>query len=124
MRNAAWDITHLSDFVRRAKTTDFEKERIIFATADQALAQLAHLLFLDDEHLHGFERQLAAAIMPWWGKDAAMIAKFIANAVGSGEKRLPPRATLGVKDYVGHQIEFGENANNPSAMAAPKQARR
>jgi len=39
-----------------------------------------------------------------------MIAKFIANAVGSGEKRLPPRATLGVKDYVGHQIEFGENA--------------
>jgi hypothetical protein len=92
VRNAAWDITHLSDFVRRVKATDYEEQRFIFATADQALAQLGHLLFVDTEHLDGFEQQLAAAIAPWWAKDAAAVAKFIANAIAAGEqrsKRLP-----------------------------------
>jgi hypothetical protein len=110
IRNAAWDITHLSDFVRRSKTADYEKQRFIFATADQALAQLAQLLFIDAECLDEFERQLALAIVPWWGKDAPTIAKFIAEAIAHAEERLPPQGPPGVDDYVGHQIELGESA--------------
>jgi hypothetical protein len=110
VRNAAWDITHLSDFVRRAKKANYEKERFVFATADQALAQLAHLLFVDAECLDGFEQQLTTAIVPWWGKDAAAVAKFIAEALAQAEERLPPQGFQGVDDYVGYQIELGESA--------------
>lgn len=110
IRNAAWDITHLSDFVRRAKTADYEKQRYIFATADQALAQLAQLLFVDADSLDGFEQQLATAIMPWWGRDAAKVANFIAKAIARAEGRSRPQEPPEINDYVGYQIELGERA--------------
>lgn len=110
VRNAAWDITHLSDFVRRAKSTPYDEQHFIFATADQALAQLGQMLFIDAEHLEGFENQLAAAVEPWWHKDAAAVAKLIADAIAVAEDRPPPEAPAGVDDYVGYQIGIGERA--------------
>ncbi|MDP9412890.1 MAG: hypothetical protein M3Q08_02110 [Pseudomonadota bacterium] len=109
VRNAAWDITHLSDFVQRAKVTDYAEKRFVFATADQALAQLGHLLFMDAELLDGFEQQLAAAIVPWWGKDAAAVAKFIADAIAAAEERWTPVAPPGIDDYIGYEIALGEH---------------
>lgn len=108
--NAAWDITHLSDFVCRAKASDHEKQRFVFATADQTLAQLGNLLFSDAEHLDGFKQQLAAAIVPWWAKDADAVAKLIADAIAVAGQRAPPEAPPGVEDYIGHQIALGERA--------------
>jgi hypothetical protein len=109
VRNAAWDITHLSDFVRRAKSTDYTDKRFIFATADRTLAQLASLLFVDAEHLEGFEQQLAVAIEPWWSSDAAAVARFISNAIAAAERRPPPKSLPGIKDFVGHMILVGEH---------------
>jgi hypothetical protein len=108
--NAAWDITHLSDFVRRAKATDHDKQRFVFATADQTLAELGNLLFSNAEQLDGFKQQLAAAILPWWAKDATAVAKLIADAIILAEQRLSPGASPGVEDYIGHQIAVGEHA--------------
>lgn len=41
VRNAAWDITYLSDFVQRAVQGQAERRRYIFATADADLAAIA-----------------------------------------------------------------------------------
>lgn len=110
VRNAAWDITHLSDFVRRAKGVDYEEQRFIFATADRALAQLGHLLFVDAEHLDGFEAELAALIEPWWHKDAGTVANAVADTIATVANRPPPEAPPGIDDYVGYLIEQGERA--------------
>lgn len=118
IRNAAWDITHLSDFVHRSYTTNYEKKRFIFATADQALAQLAQLLFIDAECLDEFEQKLSKAIVPWWGEDAVAVGKFIASAITLGEKRLSPQGPPDVDDYVGYRIELAERAI--MASTAPK----
>ncbi len=47
IRNAAWDVTYLSDFTARATASDYEKKRFVFATADRNLSHLAGLLFPD-----------------------------------------------------------------------------
>jgi hypothetical protein len=110
VRNAAWDITHLSDFVRRAESADYGVQRFLFATADQTLAQVGKLLFIGAEQLDRFERQLAAAISPWWAKDAAAVAKLITDAIASADLRSPPEAPPGVEDYIGYQIALWEHA--------------
>ena len=73
-------------------------------------AQLGHLLFVDADHLDGFEQQLARAIEPWWHKHSATIARFIADAIASAEGRPPPEGLSGLHDYIGYQIELGERA--------------
>ncbi|WP_156922259.1 hypothetical protein [Azorhizobium doebereinerae] len=109
VRNAAWDITHLSDFVRRVKSTDYPDKRFILATADRALAQLGKILFTNAENLDEFEEQLAMNIEPWWENDATMVAKLVSDAIAAADKRCPPEAPAGIDDYVGHWIAAGEH---------------
>lgn len=108
VRNATWDITHLSDFVRRATSADCADKRFVFATADKALAELARLLFVDSEHLDSFEQKLGGSIKPWWDGDAATVARIICEAIAVAEERPPPTAPHGSEDYVGHWISAGE----------------
>jgi hypothetical protein len=107
--NAAWDITHLSDFVRRATSHDYAAKRFIFATADRVLAQLASTLFVDAEHRESFEQRLAVGMEGWWANDAVVVARLISNAIAIAEQRPPPKAPPGIKDYVGHLISIGEH---------------
>jgi hypothetical protein len=108
VRNAAWDITHLSEFARHVSQNEYSTKRFIFATADRALAQLAQLIFGDDEGLSEFERQLCRAIEPWWAADANSVTKLIINAVTVARQRPPPTAPIDVGDYIAHVIELGE----------------
>lgn len=110
IRNAAWDVTYLSDLSRRAINESFETKRFLLATADQALAEIAPLLFIDAESSEAFEVTLAALIKPWWRKDAAAIAAFIASAMEAGCTRPPPQAAKGAEDYVGDLIAAGEQS--------------
>lgn len=109
VRNATWDITHLSDFVRRATSQDNAAKRFIFATADRVLAQLGSMLFVDAEHLDGLELQLAAGMKGWWASDAAAVAHLISKAIAIAEHRPPPKGPPGIKDYTGHLISIGEH---------------
>jgi len=106
IRNAAWDITYLSEFVQRVKAANYNSQRFILATGDRTMAELASLLFPDIETLDGFRRILSSAIVPWWGDDAPYVAKLICDAIEVGEAREPP--TSPSRNYVGDLIVAGE----------------
>ncbi|WP_127846954.1 hypothetical protein [Caulobacter sp. FWC26] len=53
VRNAAWDITQLSDFVQRVSQSEQAKTRYFFATADEGLAHIAPAVMSDTEKLEG-----------------------------------------------------------------------
>ncbi|MDP3404006.1 MAG: hypothetical protein Q8S03_04890 [Brevundimonas sp.] len=45
VRNAAWDVTQLSDFIARVDGSEAERRRYFFATADESLAAVVPALF-------------------------------------------------------------------------------
>lgn len=109
VRNAAWDLTHLSEFVRRVDAEGHKgKTRYLFASFDRHLRSIATLLIE-----HGTDRSeesaLAVALSQWWDqRDAeSIVSRLRANIarIRSPEWRAreAPRP-----DYVGHLIEMGE----------------
>ncbi|MDX8449670.1 hypothetical protein [Mesorhizobium captivum] len=105
VQNAAWDITHLSDFVLRATSPSAAGKRFILGTADQALAEIGRLLISNSEHLEAVEQKLAVDIEPWWASDAHAVAKLICGAVSVARARPRPEAN---GDHVGALISIGE----------------
>lgn len=70
--NAAWDITHLSDFVRRANEAHDTNTRYLFVSLDKGLRRIARTLFTattEDPELD----QLSTALAPWWPADQAQM---------------------------------------------------
>lgn len=78
--NAAWDITHLSDFARRSQHCSKENRRYIFATADKKLAEIAPILMID---LSSDRRQelLCDELKKWWSSNDldALTKKLLRN---------------------------------------------
>ena len=68
VRNAAWDITHLSDFVRRA--SENQEARFLFASADVALADIASSMFSIATHWED-RGQTATILSRWWSPSEA-----------------------------------------------------
>lgn len=65
IRNAAWDLTHLSDLVRRVNEADSSSNRLLFASFDEGLRNLAKLLFVSSSD--GLDlRRISDAISVWW----------------------------------------------------------
>lgn len=108
IRNAAWDVTYLSDLTRRVMSEPYESKRFLLATADTALAEIAPLLFIDAEDMAGFQAELAAKTETWWRRDAPAVAQFAVDAMQEAESRPPPEAPEGVDDYVGYLMGLGE----------------
>lgn len=106
VRNASWDITYLSEFVRMVKSSDYKKRRFILATGDRKMAELAKLMFPDVETQSEFEAFLATALLPWWDKEAAFVARLICDAIEEAEAREPPTSVT--NDYVADLITAGE----------------
>lgn len=74
IRNAAWDMTHLSDFVLRVSRAEDESCRYIFASADVSLVRIARTLLLQPEASDGWP-SFAQALAEWWSEaDARAIA--------------------------------------------------
>lgn len=77
VRNAAWDMTHLSDFVRRVGEAEAQNRRYIFASADDGLTQIASRLFLGPEAADGWP-SLEESLYDWWSKrDAGRLADAV-----------------------------------------------
>ncbi|WDU60733.1 hypothetical protein LRS56_17850 [Pseudomonas poae] len=75
VRNAAWDITHLSDFILRSnESADFGNVQYLLASFDAHLKLTTNLLMTVGRE--GSDASLiAAALAQWWGtKDAQRIA--------------------------------------------------
>lgn len=90
IRNAAWDMTHLSDFTRRVNEEVNQQCRYIFATADEALASLAPLLIWSvgkDQ----IQNALAEKLTQWWPlNDAKNLALNFNERSNLAEIRLSP----------------------------------
>ncbi|WP_448664136.1 hypothetical protein ACG3SL_05505 [Sphingomonas sp. CJ20] len=64
-RNAAWDITYLSEFVRRVGEGVPKKEQLVLATGDRLLAEIAPILLRgrESEERHP---SLEESLSQWW----------------------------------------------------------
>lgn len=108
VRNAAWDVTYLSELTRRAQPGSYAKARCIFASADRALTELAPMLLIDVEEASDYRHELAVRLEGWWGSDADRVAGMLVDAIVGLEGRDAPVAPPGVDDYVGFKIAEAE----------------
>jgi hypothetical protein len=90
IKNAAWDITYLSEFARHVSEAKNSKKWFVLATADKALAQLAPLLIVDaemDERSTVFAREFSR----WWPHEVANeISNTLVDHLQLVEHRDPP----------------------------------
>lgn len=79
VRNAAWDLTHLSEMIRMVNEVHGSKIRYIFSSFDEGLRNLVKLLF--ETASDGFsEMRLTNALSAYWNRDnAGRIAKALAE---------------------------------------------
>ena len=79
--NAAWDITHLSDFVRRVNEGCTGDTRYLFASLDEGLRRIARTLFTTTTEDPSLDR-LAHELKAWWPADQARaIANHLSEAM-------------------------------------------
>lgn len=77
VRNTAWDLTHLSEMIRKVNEANDSQIRLLFASFDKGLRTLAGLLFhVSADELS--EALLVDAFVPWWSRaQAEQIAKYL-----------------------------------------------
>ncbi|MDD1965917.1 hypothetical protein NPS29_11345 [Pseudomonas putida] len=85
VKNAAWDITHLSDFVKRVNESHADdSNQYLFATFDAHLMKTAR--FLMHVGLEGTPTSaMAEGLSQWWGEQDACV---IADAITAHVKRI------------------------------------
>lgn len=110
VRNAAWDMTHLSDFARRIKKEGDGPGRFIFATGDRSLAEIAKLIPIDAEP-GDLEGELARQMSIWWPeRDLAVLASRFADAIFVSSSRPAPTGPEGAEDPITDFVVAGERA--------------
>lgn len=74
VRNAAWDITHLSDFAQHLNEHSNSDRRFIFLTFDESLRTIARLVVGTDDRADPTD-SLARELQQWWpANDARLIS--------------------------------------------------
>ena len=75
IKNAAWDITHLSDFVRHVNDEpEHSGRRFIFATLDESLREIACIMIGQNSDSSP-QGELALSLQQWWpANDAQRIS--------------------------------------------------
>jgi hypothetical protein len=108
-KNAAWDITYLSDFARRInEDSGVQQARYVFATFDKRLRDLARFVIGEHEEV-GANESLAKSFEQWWpAKDAQKIADLWSSC--QTRTRSPDwwDQYKDRPDYVGELIAQGE----------------
>jgi hypothetical protein len=81
VRNAPWDLTHISDFVRRVNEGSGDSRRFILATADKGLSRVARMLFPFDDEEDDAD-SMVERLSGWWHPvDARAIADALFQAL-------------------------------------------
>lgn len=119
-RNAAWDLTHLSEFVRKVNDSGPDgRPRFLFASFDRHLRLMAKLLFDCATELSAPDA-LPQALSSWWPKaDARRIASTIdqhLERISAPEWRAK---TSPRPDFINRMIEQGEQFVR-ATMVKPK----
>lgn len=111
VKNAAWDITHLSEFVSRInQSPSANKVQYLFATFDNHLKLMAKLLARIG--IQGANLSIMAeGLSQWWRpKDAELIAQALMGQIGrvNSEHHVPK--TSDDPDFIQKMISKGERA--------------
>lgn len=89
VRNAAWDLTQLSDMTKRVNEANGKNIRILFASFDEGLRNLAKLLLTFTTDVFS-EKLVVHSLLRYWNEDQAeLIAKSLAELIAevNSEKR-------------------------------------
>lgn len=109
VRNMAWDLTHLSDFVLRVNEANSEeRKRYIFASFDNNFRNIVRVCMLASYNQE--EQLLEEKLAQWWPEDDA--AKIVAALMDSIQRISGPdwsAKEAPVPNYVDVLIERGEN---------------
>lgn len=93
VRNAAWDLTYISDFVRRVNEESGDSKRFMLATADKGLCRVAKLLFPFDDEEDDVD-SMVERLSNWWHPvDARAIADAFFQAlsrINDAARRMTP----------------------------------
>lgn len=110
IKNAAWDVTHISEFARKVnEESDENPTRYIFATLDEGLRTIANLVIRQHPDTPP-PMGLALSLQQWWPEKEAL---RIAAALYEHIQRTRDPAwwdQFKGRDYVGSLIEEGERA--------------
>ncbi len=81
IKNAAWDITHLSDFIKKVNEAEDGEKRYLFASTDKTLHKMARFLFdFGADHLH--VDPMVEGFSAWWPRNQArQIAERLARLI-------------------------------------------
>jgi len=109
IKNAAWDMTHLSDFVKRIEESNGSNNRYIFATADKLLAKIAPVLLLQPT-AHDGNPSLYDAFQCWWpdNDDAKKIVDKILDFIKSVDATDTRKVNSGKQNTIEQMIADGE----------------
>lgn len=90
VKNAAWDITHLSDFIKKVNEANATDKRYLLASNDKALHIMAKFLFdFSADGIHW--DQMVHGLSAWWSrKQAIAISERLARLIEEADS--PSRA--------------------------------
>jgi len=108
IKNAAWDITYVSDFVEKVNLSD-PYVRYILATGDKKLREMAEVVRVADHVAIGAHSNISGLFGQWWGPilSPSVAAVFIEQRKKI-DNRPPPEPNANSKDPIGDMISDGE----------------
>ncbi|NEJ24584.1 hypothetical protein GR247_31200 [Rhizobium leguminosarum] len=93
IKNAAWDMTHLSDFSKKVQYAIGENSsvRYLFATGDHRLASIARVLFSLVGEQTSLRTDIEATLQEWWPeREARALAELTSERLILAGTRPPP----------------------------------
>lgn len=111
IKNAAWDMTHLSDFSKRVQDSliSDRSRRFIFATGDERLANIARVLFSLVRGEDRLKDDIEKVLREWWPrKDSEALAELTFKQLVLAGRRPPPSVLGGSTDPIGDWIADAE----------------
>ncbi len=108
VRNTAWDLTHLSEMIRKVNEANDSQIRLLFASFDKGLRTLAGLLFhVSADELS--EALLVDALVPWWSRaQAEQIAKSLIKLLADLNDKSRKRRQANSPVSIDEMIQRGE----------------
>lgn len=104
VKNAAWDLTHLSELVRKINEANGNRNRLLFASFDEGLRTLAKLLFtVSTESLS--KGLLIEELVSWWSRDhaeqiAACLVELFANLDDESRKQRQANSLVSIDEMI------------------------
>ncbi len=106
VRNAAWDLTHLSEMIKKVNEANGSQTRLLFASFDEGLRILARLLFtISTEDFS--EELLVEALVPWWSRAHAeristSLVELLADLDDESRKQRQANSSVSIEEMIQH----------------------